>query len=250
MIFLMRSEWLKYRRTLTPWFIVCGPLILVLAQFAFSLISRVGTTWNEALLTVYNWWGVLAVPFGVILLAMLAVSYERRSGSWRILISYPIRPWKLYLAKYFVLSLQTLVASALFVLFLLLLGFWHLSGPIPWVHLWSGLFIPWLTAWAQMAIMLWIATALGYGLTIVIGLAGMISGIIMAQSGAFILNPWAWPIRALEPIMGFHVNGLPLEPNSPLWNTGINHTLIAFGVIWSIIFVTIGSFWFNRREVR
>ncbi|AKG35628.1 lantibiotic immunity ABC transporter MutE/EpiE family permease subunit [Paenibacillus durus] len=244
------SEWMKYRRTVTPWLIVCGPLIIALAEMIFNFMIPEGVKWVYILLNVHNWWSTVALPFGIILLVALAVSYERRSGAWKVLNTYPHKPGKLYVAKLTTLVIHILLAGALFAIFVFILNVWVALGPIPWGKLISGFLVAWLAGLGQMAIMMWLAHVFGFGLTITVGFIGLVSGILMAERSSWIINPWSWPIRALEPIFGFHANGMLLEPGSPLLNPIYISIAIALGIITAVVFAVLGTLWFNRREVR
>lgn len=250
-MYLFRAEWLKYRRTLTPWFVVGGPLLMVIAEVLFNLVSPYGRTWHTVLLTVFNWWVTLGIPFGIALVCALSAFYERRSGAWKILCSYDVKPGKLYVAKFVVLAVQVLIANILFALFVLLSQVWRLTGPIPWSRLAMGTWVAWLGAWALLALLLWFATRFGFGLTIAFGLAGLFCGILIAdRHGYWVASPWSWPIRGMEPIFGFHANGLPLEQESPLWNANGISEAILLSFVGATVFLVLGAFWFNRREER
>ncbi|WP_025689413.1 lantibiotic immunity ABC transporter MutE/EpiE family permease subunit [Paenibacillus zanthoxyli] len=250
MIGLVSSEWIKYRRTVTPWLIVCGPFVIALAEMIFNFLLPGGIKWGYILMNVHNWWSTTALPFGITLLVALAVSYERRSGAWKVLNAYPQKPGKLYAAKLATLAIHVLLAGALFAAFILILNFWAGLGPVPWGNLASGFLVAWLAGLGQMAIMMWLAHVFGFGLTITVGFIGIISGVIMADGSFWRINPWAWPIRALEPIFRFRANGMPLEPSSPLLDPVHITVAIMLGIITAIVFAVLGTLWFNGREVR
>jgi lantibiotic transport system permease protein len=250
MIPLIQSEWMKYRRTLTPWLIVGGPFILAMAQSIFNMIAPLSATWEHTWMNVFNWWAVIGIPFGVTLLVVESVSYERRSGAWKVLRAYSVSPEKLYWAKYIVLSVQTFIASVLFVLFVSVLNFLEVSGAFPWKEVISGFIIAWLTALAQISIMLWIANRFSYGITVCIGLIGLISGVVMAAMSFWMVNPWGWPTRALVPILGFHPNGMILEQDSPFWDLSVIPIAILLSVVGAVIFLAIGAYSFKRQEVK
>ncbi|WP_269919423.1 lantibiotic immunity ABC transporter MutE/EpiE family permease subunit [Caldifermentibacillus hisashii] len=250
MIGFIQSEWIKYRRTLTPWIIVCGPLILALAQAIFNIIAPIGATWEHTWMNVFNWWSVVGIPIGAALLSALSVSYEKRSGAWKVLRVNSFSTNKLYWAKYTILSIQTLFASVFFTIFVFLFNFWQVSGELIILDVLTGSIVAWFSALAQLAIMVWIAHMIGFGGTICVGLAGFVSGVLMAEKSYWIINPWAWPIRALEPIFGFHANGKALENDSPFWDPSVIPIAIFLSIIGVIVFLILGSVWFNRREVR
>lgn len=245
----VQSEWLKYRRTLTPWFMIGGPLVMVLAELTIWLLSPYRRTWPFVLLMVYNWWVTLALPFGSTLLAALSSSYERRSGMWSVLRTYPASPSTLYTAKFIVLAAQTAIANVLFAVYLLATNIWLNSGTIPWRSLMLGVAVGWLSGLALLAVMLWLSTAFGFGMAIVLGLVGIVSGVFTSEKPAWLFDPWAWPVRALAPVFGFHANGLPLEPNSPLWDPSVVPMAGVLGVVFAAVFTALGAWWFKTRDV-
>ncbi|MCP1308116.1 lantibiotic immunity ABC transporter MutE/EpiE family permease subunit [Paenibacillus tyrfis] len=244
------SEWLKYRRTLTPWLVVCGPLAFALAQMVFNMISPLENTWEHILMNVHNWWAIIGFPFGVVLLTALAVFYERRSGALKVLNAYPLQPGMQYAAKFAVTSVHVLIASLIFVVLVFGLNFWAASGSVPWDSLLTGFLCAWLAGLAQIAIMLWIAHGFGFGWTVIIGLIGTVSGIVMSEQPYWIMNPWSWPIRSLIPLFKFHTNGLPLEADSPLQDPSLILIPIVLGIVSAGIVTGFGMLWYNRREVR
>ncbi|MBX6395746.1 MAG: lantibiotic immunity ABC transporter MutE/EpiE family permease subunit [Alicyclobacillaceae bacterium] len=250
MLAAIHSEWLKYRRTPTYWIVIGGPLVMALAEWVFSLVAPGGHTWHLMLLTGYNWWVVLAIPLGSALLAALSSAYERRSGAWRILCAYPVGPSMLYAAKFAVLALQTAIANGLFAGFLLVTQIWHLAGPVPWGPLILGAAVGWLSGLTLLAIQLWFSTAFGFGVSVVLGLVGLISGVFTSEHPAWLFDPWAWPLRALAPVFGFHANGLPLEADSPLWNPSVIPVAGGLGIGFAIVFTALGARWLKRRDIR
>ncbi|GGI96579.1 multidrug ABC transporter permease [Alicyclobacillus cellulosilyticus] len=254
---VVAAEWLKYRRTLTPWFVVGGPLLLALTACVLPLIAPTGRTWNLTLLTAFNWWVVLGVPLGSALIAALAASYERRAGAWRALRSRPLHPGRLYAAKYTVVAIHSAIAHALFSGFVVAIGgliawsrFWPLRGSIPWGNLVAGTMVCWASGLALLAVMLWCATAFPFSLTMAVGLIGTVSGVLTSETKAWVYVPWAWPVRALEPVFGFHANGLPLEKGSMFWNTGVIPIASGLGVVLAVAITALGAWWFSRTEVR
>ncbi|MBE9916051.1 ABC transporter permease subunit [Paenibacillus donghaensis] len=245
------SEWLKYRRTLTPWLVVAGPFIFALMQMVFGLLIPGGVDWSLALMNIYNWWSGFGLPFGIILLTALSVSYERKAGAWRLLRAYPVKGGNLYFSKFIVIALQTLIACIFLGLFIILLCSWSVTGTIPWGPIALGITISWLTSLAQIAFMLWAAHMFGFGLTILIGLAGMICGILQNNRiEGWMLLPWQWPLRALGALFGFQTNGMPLDPSSPLLDNKLIITAIIASLSVCVALSVAGAAWFKRREVQ
>ncbi|MEZ2659745.1 ABC transporter permease [Aneurinibacillus aneurinilyticus] len=245
------SESLKYRRTLSLWLIIGGPFTFALMQMLFGLLMPGGVDWSHALMNVYNWWAVFGLPFGITLLTTLSVAYERRSGAWRVLRTYPLQAMRLYMAKLIVLVAQTLAACLLFTIFIAVLCSFTVTGAMPWSELLQGFAVAWLTSLALVAFMLLAAHLLGFGWTVMTGLAGIFLGIVTGNlSVVWVPVPWQWPIRALGALFGFQTNGLPQESSSPL----LDPSLMVTGSLWSllgcVVLTAIGAWWFHCKEVR
>ncbi|MCY0896424.1 MAG: lantibiotic immunity ABC transporter MutE/EpiE family permease subunit [Alicyclobacillaceae bacterium] len=243
------AEWLKYRRTLTPWIIVCWPMLLVLTE---TVLMPQSQTWHETLMNTFNWWSVFGLSLCVTILAALSTSYERRANSWNVLCARVVRPRVLYISKWVVLAAQLLAATVVFTALVLIINYllWNPHGSPAVGQLIAGIALVWIAALPQLAIMLWVASRVGIGVTVCIGLVGLVVGVVAAEAPYWMVIPWAWAGRMLMPIFGFHINGLPLSPGSPFWN----HDVIPIGIILSIVaaalFMVLGAIWFDRREVR
>ena len=244
------SETLKFRRTFVRWLLVLGPLVLVL--YARGIPPLAGRTrWETLLLVVGNWWSVLFVPFGVALLASLAEWQEQRSGAWRTLRAHPVDPATLYGAKLLTLvglaGIGTLVLGAV----VLVVGaLWAAPGElVPWTRIGLAVGLSWLTALPLLALHLWLATATGYGWSFALALPGLLGGVLMAEHPAWLVVPWAWPIRALIPVVGGHANGLPLEAGSALWDASAAVIAVALALPVAGLLGYAGARWFAHQEV-
>ncbi len=243
------AEWIKYRRTLTWWIIVCWPLLLVLAEAVLMPSDHI---WSTKLMNTFNWWSIIGMSIMVTLLAELSQFYERRSNSWNVLCTRSIRPSRLYLAKYLVVAIQLLVASVLFGTYVVLVNFlfWGLPNSVPWGELIEGLVFVWIAVLPQLAIMLWLAVRVSLGLAVGWGFIGMFVGMIVAEKPYWFIMPWAWSGRILMPIFGFNINGLPLQKGSVFWNQDVIFVGLILSVVVTAIVVTLSAFLFERREVK
>ncbi|ANF94948.1 ABC transporter permease [Paenibacillus bovis] len=244
------SEFIKYRRTLTLWLIAAGPLVFAVMQLAFNFIAPGFTDWSRALMNVYNWWSVIGLPFGIILITALSVSYERKSGSPKLLQIHPVRKAGLYLSKLVVLSVQVFVACLLLAAGLVIFCGWNLDGTLPWSTLLYAVGLSWLCAMGQLAIMLLLAHLLSFGWTVIAGLIGLFLS-IMLSSGVTGMDyyPWMLPIRALGMTLGFQTNGMSLDVQ-----TLTNQATLVWGSVFGslaecAIFAGLGAFIFSRKEV-
>ncbi|BBL79455.1 multidrug ABC transporter permease [Rubrobacter xylanophilus] len=245
------SERIKYRRTFTHWLVALGPVGLVLSYAMVGLLGESETTWPLFLGVVYNWWPILWVPMGAALLAALAAWYEKRAGAWVLLRARPQPPAVLFGAKLLVLALHTLLSTAILAATVAVVGAVVIGAPIPLDTLLLGAFLPWIAALPILVIQLWVATAGGFGASVVVGVVGFISGALTAESSDLVhFVPWAWPIRVVIPIIGIHANGVPLGSGDPLWDSSIVPVILGLALIVAAALLAAGSLWFSRKEVR
>ncbi|MFX4300814.1 hypothetical protein ACOJUR_00785 [Alicyclobacillus tolerans] len=154
------AEWIKYRRTLTPWIIVCWPLLLVLTETVLMPQSR---TWHETLMNTFNWWSVFGLWLCATILAALSNSYERRANSWSVLCTRVVYLRVLYIYKWVVLALQLLVATVIYAALVIIINYflWNPHGSPAVGQLIAGIALVWIAALPQLAIILWWPLELG-----------------------------------------------------------------------------------------
>ncbi len=246
---VVQSEWLKYRRTATPWLIGGGPLTLLLAAALPRALVGFGLTWEQFLAIVFNWWPIIWLPFGLAILAGQSAAIERRAGAWRALRGRPIAPAALFAGKFAALATQSLLGT-LWLLALTVAGGSFLTHQAPplgrllviGVALWVG-------ALPLVALMLWLALAGGFVATLLGAIVGVALGALMAEGPRWFLIPTAWPLRIALPLAGVHANGVPLEPDSPLRQLSPLPPLGA-ALVATVLLLILGQWWFARREVR
>jgi ABC-2 type transport system permease protein len=249
---LMRSEFLKSKRTLMRKLLVLAPLFFLLMALPQKLLMPADywRPWQLILDLVYNWWPLIFVPMGTALLAALAESQERKAGHYRGLRSRPLHPARLWIAKVLVMGFHTLSATLVLIAAIVLSGLITASGGIPWGRIFAGGFTVWLVSLAIIPLHLWAAAWKGTIFGMAVGLIGLASGAAAAASPYWVYVPWSWPIRLMCPIIGVHPNGTLLDAASPLRNSSVIPEGIVLSLAAFLLFTWLTAAWFSRREVR
>ena len=111
------------------------------------------------------------------------------------------------------------------------------AGTIPFGEILAAGIVCWLSSLALIPI-----------LSMGIGFAGMIAGILAAPSSFWFAVPWSLATRLMCPIIGVHPNGVLLEAGDPL----LDPSVIPVGVVVSIaaflVFTVLSSVWFAGKE--
>lgn len=249
---LLKSEFLKYRRTLTRKLIFFSPLFFVLLALLQKLFMPANDLRPGELLIamIYNWWPVLFVPIGMAIFASLIELQEKRAGNYRSLKARHISPVAIWVSKIFVMAIHLLFTTVILILATFLSGIIIAGGNIPLDNVFVAGFVVWITSLALIPLQLWVANGLGTVASIVMGVMGLVLGVIAAPSSYWIYIPWSWSTRLMSPIIGVHPNGTILEPTSPLHDSSV----ILIGIIISLTTTVIVSWmtakWFYHREVQ
>jgi ABC-2 type transport system permease protein len=243
------AEWLRLKRTFTPYFVLALPVSLVSIALILRYLTPNANVWNYYVWSLLNWWPLIWLPFGIALLAAHTMTLEKRAGTWKALRARAIEPSQLYLAKLLVLTAHTLVSSLLLIVLSLLCGILLLKGTIPWLVISSTAVFTWIAAFPLVALMLWAAFIGGYGLTLGLTLIGFFAGAIVALKDIWFLLPWALPLRMATPLAGLNPNGVPLQPGDPAWHIPVL-PIVAVALAGYVLFALLGTLWFTHKEVK
>lgn len=247
MFAVLRAEWLRLKGVFVPLFLTVLPASIVVLVTIMRYLAPNATVWSYYLWMLFNWWPLIWVPFGIAILAAHSMMLDK--PLLRGLRSRPVSPALLYLGKLLVLAIHFLASSLLLIALTLLSGVLLLKGATPWGTVITASLLIWVTALPLVALMLWFALLGGYVLPIVVSLVGPLSGAVMAVQSSWMLNPWAWPLRVVIPVVGVHPNGVPLEAGDPLLQTPMVPVVLV-SLIAFILFAALGAVWFVRQEVK
>lgn len=230
----LRAEALKVRRSAAarlPW---VGLAIALIQGLGFLRSEAAVQTW--AGLTVWHTlWTTFLLPLFLALLAGLTTLRESRArggGLWWRPVSWDVQGR----AELVWLALLSLLLNAAVVLPSLPFGtLVHLPGEPPLGRLLELAGVLTLASLPLLALGQRIARRFGLIVGLVVAFLGNFSGIALSEGPWWFLSPWAWPIRATFTLTGTQANGLPLTPDSPLWQVSpwpvVGVALVVFGVL-------------------
>lgn len=250
MMKLLRSEWLKLKRTPTIWLVLLVPLVY--STFMIWYVSgRAATNGLNIFIfqAFFEVWAALVIPVGAGLLSGLMGQQEANAGNFHGLLSSKISRASLYTGKLLMLillsALSTILATATLIIGLVYVAHIPISIPV----FVAGAMIAIVTTIPLLALHLWIGLAWGMGSTIGIGGAGLLLGSLMATNlgdSYWQYIPWAWPVR-LVMIPGFRLFPQKVEPRFfvQYFITGA----LPAGVFLSLVVIG-GLLWFDKWEGR
>jgi lantibiotic transport system permease protein len=130
-----QSEWLKTKRSLAAWLVVCGafftPTIITAAKLMkperLATDNASPTFWQHHWQSSWESMAIFLLPLGVILATSLITQLEYKNNSWKLLHTTPQRYWVIFLAKLAVILLMMGQFLALFNVGI------YLSGVLPGV---------------------------------------------------------------------------------------------------------------------
>lgn len=226
----LHAERLKLRHTGVAWSPFVGLFIGLLQGGLFMLSPEAVPSWR-GLTAWHTLWITFMAPLTLALVAGLTSLREARArggGTWWRATA----PLTLHLAEFAGLAVLALFTSSLVMLSSLPLGgVLQLSGAPPVGRLLTLTLTLWLASLPILAIYQAIARSVGLIGSLFVGFGGTVSGVLIAEGPNGWINPWAWPVRATLKLSGTHANGVPLEPDSVLWQLPVWHVLVLAALV-------------------
>lgn len=251
----LQSELLKYKRTFMRKLIVFIPiffagyaLIIQSTLMKNPLSERLSWDWQSLLCLVFNWWPMVFLPIGFALFASLAASQEVKAGNYRALKSHNISPAALWINKIAAMAFHSLLSTIILMVSTIFAGLFSKAGAVPIGQIAAAGLVCWVTSLVLIPIQLWAAVWKGLFLSMGIGFAGMIGGILTASNSVWLAVPWSWATRLMCPIVGVQPNGTVLSQDSPLRSTYVIPVGIAVSLAVFFAVTVCTAAWFQRRE--
>lgn len=210
LIHAVTAEALKLKRTLALRLAVIAPLFIVLLQLGVYLargedVERAATNpvtgFTRGIVTL---WTLVFLPFWATLAASLCASLDHSANHWDQLFALPIRRWPVYAAKCIIVFGVVVLSSLCLPLFavaavevLKLVRVEWRGNPFPWGPLLDGvarscgasLLLISLQCWFSLQ---WRSFLVALG----IGIAGIMSGIILISAPLRFLSLYPWTAAA------------------------------------------------------
>ena len=161
---VIRSELLKYKRTLTKKLILIIPLFFsIQAATGVGLMPKdIVRNWNLVISMAFNIWTTVFLPLGMALFAFLVDSQERKAGNYRSLCVHRVSPISIWVGKISVMAFHTLLSSIILSVSIFISGIITATGQIPLKHIFEAAIVSWLVSLTLIPIQLFAATWKGF----------------------------------------------------------------------------------------
>ncbi|HJU39131.1 MAG TPA: ABC transporter permease [Tahibacter sp.] len=147
---VLRSEWLKRRRSFAGWLVVGGALFTPAIIIAVRLVQHAKLPalyanpafWPSLWRSAWESMAMLLLPVAAVLATSLVTQIEYRNNAWKQVRTLPLHPAAIYVAKLVVVLVLIVQLLALFSV-----GIW-LAAAVPWLAAkntpWpAGMLDPW-----------------------------------------------------------------------------------------------------------
>jgi len=258
MMALLKSEWLKTKRT------PLRPLVAVLPLLYATLILWYFSRWDitperqlSLFMAFFKGWTILVIPVGIGVAAGYMGHQEESAGVFRGLLGNHRPRSHLYFGKLIILLLL-FTAATLAATSSLILGFQLMMDVlIAWPVFLMATLMAWVGSLPLLTLHYWVGYAWGFGPSIGIGGLGLLIAALMATGIGDTLwtyIPWAWPVR-LSLLAGAYLTYLPgmdVPPDVIASGTILRETLkgVCAASLTFFILLLGGAKWFRRWEGR
>lgn len=236
---LIKAEILKYKKTYFLPVILFPPLIVVMSRFnMFRLLSRSKldadiVTWSWFLQYNRLYWAVFFYNIVTVILVAYTCFTENQNRNWKLLLTQPISRKEVFLTKLFFAFAGVSLTSIIFAGGVVIAAH-QLKLSYPPLDIILLLCTP-LTSLPIVAITLWLATRFrSFYIPMVIGVLGHIISLIVAQTPASYVFPWAYPLEILQ-----------IRPP----NDNREWSFIIIATILGCLFSWMGYKDFSKREI-
>lgn len=219
---------------------IVGLVICLLQAASWALVRGPGAPTWEGLLS----WQALSVtalygPIVSVTVSAVVTRHQsaRGGGTWWRPVRMLTRTASLTTVCLLVVA-TVLAASVLPVLFAgwILIG--DVPGPVGRVSVLLALLF--CGCLSLVAFVITAARCFGFAAGVVVGVVWQVIGTLRAESSTWWAEPWAVPVRGALPLLGIQANGVPLETDSPIYDTSISLAVtlsLVFGVSLLVIVI-------------
>lgn len=243
---LLQVEFLKIRKSAIWLLILVSPILSLLIGFGET------TEMPDLGIGQQQWvsmLGVMTVSHAILFLPLLTgvfssfiCRYEHASGGWKQLLSLPVSKTKVYLVKFFIVSLMIAATQILFAMGLFFIGSLKgFSSDIPWGTISMSIIGGWLACFPLIALQLLVSVAWSsFAAPLALNVIFTIPNILVINSERFApYYPWAQPFEMMMPTSG-----------KGFGSFNISMETLSVVIVGSfILFMTFGLRYFTRKEM-
>jgi thiol-disulfide isomerase/thioredoxin len=246
-----RAEWLKLKRTGIFWLCIAAAafipiLITVITIFVNQNDPSSDNAWRSMMSNCFTAFTGFFFPLFLVITMVRIVYIEHRSDTWKLMETQPVSRLSLYLVKYEVAIIVSLLCLLCLFLFALMGGL-VLRFAKPEIGFskssidWSGSFAIiiryWIASFGLIAVQYFLALLIrSFAWPLTIGLIAIIVGSMMAGFG---VATW-FPYSALSVTSGSLANG------NPGGSFLLYHEKLS--LLWALLFLVLGYILYRRRS--
>lgn len=239
---VLRSEWLKLRKSSIWLLIFVSPLTATLIGMAEDVPADPEMGWIVLMSTMAMLHALLFMPLLAGIFSAFVCRYEHQGGGWKQVLALPVPRHYLYLAKFLLVIL--LLAGTQLVYLGGLLSAAYAKGllvDIPWSLILKSVLGGWVAVLPLAALQLgvsvaWVSFAAPLAVNVILTLPNMLI-VNSADYGPY--YPWAQPLLAMIPTSENNFGAMNVPFNTLLY--------VIFGSF--IVFLSLGLRYFTRKEV-
>lgn len=184
----------------------------------------------------------LGFPLAATLAASMIANIEHQANGWKQILSFPISREKIYLSKFFWLTISLCFSITIFLVGMVFLGqVLEFEGSVPWGLLAGDCYGMLITVLPIMAFQFWLSmTIKNQAFPILIGSISTIGGLFLAAGQTTRWFPLAYPIQSSTIILQYE--GIGYNPDFSAY--------LVINLVLGIILMFIGSMHFAKRNVQ
>ncbi|WP_088834720.1 ABC transporter permease [Paenibacillus tyrfis] len=238
---VLRSEWLKMRKTNIWLLVFVSPVLAGLAGFVQPMVA--GTPEWELLFSMATAvHALLFLPLLTGVFAAFVCRYEHAGGGWKQVLALPVSRTQLYLAKFTIVL--ALLAVTQLLLLAVVLGVGTVRGftsAVPWDVFLRGVLGGWVATMPLASLQMLVSVAWSsFAAPVAINVIFTVPNLLIVNSSDYgPYYPWAQPILSMMPKgqADYGAFNVPLE------------TLL-FVILGSfVVFFASGLTYFRRKEI-
>lgn len=234
------AENIKYKKSLSNYFIFIGPILSCILCFLLA------GNYNFQTYGIY-WWYAFMFPGIIALFCVEHTRKEKLSGNDKMIYSFPINRVRFRQAGMLVIAEKMLFMMGIFVIFLLCLpellfkGYYLEMGTGNVVL--AGVIIFVCSLW-EVPLCFMIGRAIGGYITIIVNvLLNIIVLPFVANTGFWMIFPYCWGPKIVEHMAGIKVSG-ELAGKSGIGI--IDFITVVVAIVFYVILMFIEAKWFER----
>jgi thiol-disulfide isomerase/thioredoxin len=246
-----RAEWLKLKRTGIFWLCIAAAafipiLITVVTIFVNQNDPASEDAWKAMMSNCFSAFTGFFFPLFLVITMVRIVYLEHRSDTWKLMETQPVSRLSLYVVKYEVAILVSLLCLLCLFVFALIGGFvlryakpeiGFSKSSIDWTDSFSIIIRYWVASFGLIAVQYFLSLLIksfAWPLTI-----GLIANIVGAMMAGFGVVTW-FPYSALSLTSASLANG------NPAGGFLLYHEKLS--ILWALLFLVLGYILYRRRS--